>query len=125
MDALGRVLGTIREKARELREQFGDEARARSLEWAAEQVEHALSGEADALLRLDEAAHLSGYSRDHLARLIREGRIPNAGRPRAPRIRRADLPRKAAGVAAVPDVSHFIGASAVQVARSLVQGDRR
>jgi hypothetical protein len=35
---------------------------------------------------LAEASAQSGYSQDHLARLIREGRLPNAGRPHAPRI---------------------------------------
>ncbi|MDE2782551.1 MAG: hypothetical protein OXK77_06320, partial [Gemmatimonadota bacterium] len=42
-----------------------------------------------------EAARESGYSADHLGRLVRDGRIPNAGRPGAPRIARTDLPRKA------------------------------
>ncbi len=40
-------------------------------------------------------AERSGYSRAHLGRLVRAGRIPNAGRPNAPKIRVADLPRKA------------------------------
>ena len=47
------------------------------------------------LLNLREAAHLSGYSADHLGREVRAGRIPNHGRSGAPRIRRGDLPRKA------------------------------
>ena len=32
-----------------------------------------------------------GYTAAHLSELIRQGRIPNAGRIGAPRIRRADL----------------------------------
>ncbi len=48
----------------------------------------------DQLLTLTEAANCSGYSTDHLGRLIRDGTIPNAGRPSAPRIRRRDLPQK-------------------------------
>jgi hypothetical protein len=48
----------------------------------------------DELLTLDEASQISGYSADHLGRLVREGKISNAGRPGAPRIRRAALPRK-------------------------------
>ena len=40
------------------------------------------------------AARESGYSADHLGRLVRDGRIPNAGRPGAPRIARSHLPRK-------------------------------
>jgi len=49
---------------------------------------------AQALLALPEAAARSGYSMEHLGRLVRQGRIPNAGRKGAPRIRAADLPRK-------------------------------
>jgi hypothetical protein len=52
---------------------------------------------ADEVLSLRDAASISGYSTDHLARLIRTGKIPDS-RPR-PRgrlvIRRADLPIKA------------------------------
>lgn len=46
------------------------------------------------LLSLGQAAAESGYSADHLGRLIREGKLVNAGRANAPRIRRRDLPRK-------------------------------
>jgi hypothetical protein len=45
-------------------------------------------------LTLRAASALSGYSTDHLSRLIREGVLPNAGRKGAPRICRADLPIK-------------------------------
>jgi len=53
-----------------------------------------LTLEGDELLTLNEASRISGYSPDHLGRLIRTGTIPNAGRPNSPRMRRADLPRK-------------------------------
>jgi hypothetical protein len=49
------------------------------------------------LLTLAVAAARSGYSVDHLGRLLREGVIPNAGRPHSPRIRVRDLPRKPKG----------------------------
>lgn len=94
VDVLQGTLTEIRVKAHELRDQFGDEARARALEWAAEQVEHALALRADEQLTLAEAALRSGYSPDHLARLIREGKLPNSGRAHAPRIRAADLPSR-------------------------------
>jgi len=45
-------------------------------------------------LTLEEAAEESGYSADHLRRLIRAGTVPNAGRRHAPLILRANLPRK-------------------------------
>jgi hypothetical protein len=45
-------------------------------------------------LTLTEAARESGYSSAHLARLLDEGRIANAGKKHTPRIRRGDLPKK-------------------------------
>ena len=53
-----------------------------------------LDASGEQLLTLVEAAVECGYSPDHLGRLVRDGAIPNAGRPKAPRIRRRDLPRK-------------------------------
>jgi hypothetical protein len=67
----------------------------------------------DPLLTLTEAADRSGYSIDHLGRLIRDGTIPNAGRPGAPRIRRGDLPQKpGTRVAAHSQVAYDAGADA-------------
>ena len=53
-----------------------------------------LDASGEQLLTLVEAAAESGFSADHLGRLVRDGTIPNAGRPKAPRIRRRDLLRK-------------------------------
>lgn len=50
--------------------------------------------EREGVLTLAEAAAESGYSTDHLGRLIRVGKIQNVGGPRRPRIRLADLPKK-------------------------------
>lgn len=57
-------------------------------------VEAVFAAEQDALLTLGEASARSGYSTEHLGRLIREGKVPNAGRSHAPRVRARDLPRK-------------------------------
>ena len=46
------------------------------------------------VLTLEQAAEYSAYSVDHLARSVRSGAIPNAGRKGQPRVRRGDLPRK-------------------------------
>ena len=71
------------------------EAAAVAYERAADALDAALDAQQSAVLTLREAARESGLSADHLGRLVRQGRIPNAGRPHAPRIRRADLPRRA------------------------------
>jgi len=74
---------------------YGPSTRADTLRVCADQLERTLRAADDASLTLTQSASESGYSVDHLARQIREGKIPNAGRPHVPRIRRADLPRKA------------------------------
>ncbi len=79
---------------------------------------HAVTNEhVDWTLSLTEAAARSGYSAPHLGRLLRAGKIPNAGRPGAPRIRVADLPtRPRATLAGQPPKAY----DPVTDARSLV-----
>jgi len=96
--ALDDVLDRIEAEATRQREAFGNELGARGIEWAAEQIRAALTAEGDEELTLAEAARRSGYSEDHLCRLVRTGRIPDL-RPihRGPiRIRARDLPIKPA-----------------------------
>ena len=82
-----------------------------------------IRGQADELLTLAEAARESGYSADHLRLLIRQAKIPNAGRHHAPRVRRRDIPRKPGREAAAGNGRYLPSASAERVARSLVKGD--
>lgn len=74
---------------------LGADAQARILEFCADELTAALMRAGDELLSLSRAAQESGYSADHLSRMVREGRIPNSGRKSKPLIRRRDLPRKA------------------------------
>jgi hypothetical protein len=64
-------------------------------------------------LSLRDAAAESGYSESHLSRLLAEGKLANAGKKGAPRIRRQDLgkkPQRPDGVE--PDlVSRVLGSS--------------
>lgn len=76
-------------------------------------------------LTLRQAAEESGYSRDHIARLIRAGTIPNAGRPRSPRVRRADLPRKPSSLPNSRLRPQLLGADPEQIARSVVTSHTR
>jgi hypothetical protein len=54
------------------------------------------------LLTLTQAAHVCGYSADHLGRLVRTGQLTNHGRRHAPRVRSGDLPRRIQRQPAVP-----------------------
>ena len=70
------------------------------------------------LLSLTEAARESGYSTRHLARAIAAGSIANAGHLNAPKVRRADLPRKAGHLPPRGTSTSIL--SATQIARSVV-----
>ena len=59
-----------------------------------------LEAESNAALTLGEAAARSRYSAGHLGRLVRQGKIPNAGQPRSPRVRVVDLPTRPSAVVA-------------------------
>lgn len=83
----------------EILEQNGAEGQATAIKRCAEQLELALNCQGDVLLTTDEAAALSGYSRDHLRKLIRTGKIPSSGTPRRLLVRQADLPRRPRQVA--------------------------
>jgi hypothetical protein len=99
VDAIREAVTAIRAKAAELRQSFGDDSRARALEWAAERVELALAHAEVQLLSLPEASKRSGYSRDHLARLVRSGKIPDQRPPGSKgrlHIRASDLPTRPA-----------------------------
>ena len=95
-NAVHQALHGIRTKAAEWRA-FADESRARALEWAADTVENALRSADAEVLPLDEAAERSGYSEEHLARLVRTGRIPDMRKPGSRGriyIRISDLPTR-------------------------------
>lgn len=77
----------------------------------------------DQALTLTDASRESGYSVDHLGLLIRQGIIPNAGRPHAPRIRRRDLPRKPSRLPRQDPRVKLVGATPGQIARAVVTSE--
>ena len=89
------ALPAIWRKRAKLLRRYGGETPAAALERCADELEAKLVERDDTTFSLVEAARESGYSADHLGRLVRDGKIPNAGRPGAPRIALKDLPRKA------------------------------
>ena len=116
--AIHQAIADILDKAKEFREAFGAEPQARSLEWAALQVERALRDESEQLLTLAQAAELSGYHPDSLARMVRDGQIPDRRPPNSKgmiRIRRGDLPIK-------PGRSHTPDADVRELASRLARG---
>ena len=90
-----------REQAGALR-RFGADHQAAAVEQCAQELEAALAEANDELLSLTAASRECGYSADHLGRLVRRGQLPNHGREHAPRVRRADLPRKPPVGSSVP-----------------------
>ena len=72
----------------------GREDLALFLESYLAELEAEMRNEENEPLTIAQAAAEGGYSEEHLRRLVREEQIPNAGRPNAPRIRRADVPKK-------------------------------
>jgi hypothetical protein len=76
-------------------------------------------------LSLTAAAERSGYSREHLGRLVRAGRIPNAGRPNAPKIRIVDLPRKPGYLLRGACQDDITATSTRQIVRSIVTLSKR
>lgn len=109
-----------RAKAADLR-RYGASPSADALIQAASELEAVLMERESESLSLADAAAESGYSADHLARLIREGVISNAGRKHAPRIRRRDLPKKSAALRHTP---LFGMIDRAQIARSVVSAHR-
>lgn len=71
------------------------------------ELDHLADATADEPLSLRRAAAESGYSVDHLGRLVREGKLANVGRPHSPRVRRADLPRKPSRQLASPTAGSY------------------
>jgi hypothetical protein len=110
-------------RAKQLREWAAAEEAAKAWEAAARELDAALKEDDRELLNLQEAARRSGYSPDHLGRLIREGKLPNAGRNHAPRIRAADLPRKPGALSASAPAA--AGASRESIARAILSVVKR
>ena len=87
--------GIWRKQVRTLCE-YGGETPAVAIESCAVQLEDALRESDEAILTLTDTTRESGYSADHLGRLVCHGKIPNAGRPGAPRASAGTSPAKPA-----------------------------
>lgn len=83
-----------REEAERLRGRYSDEARARVLEVAADELDDAVRSARENVLTLKEASLWSGYSRSHLRALQRDGTLTQAGRTGKPAFVQNELPVK-------------------------------
>ena len=121
LTALAQLPADFQANAKEVRRLAGDERAAHVWEAASRDVESRLRAASLEALDLATAALESGYTRSHLVRMLREGKIPDSGPDSDPRILRMHLPRKPGlGVDqnAVPPAS-----SRVQAARDVIEGD--
>lgn len=78
----------------ELLRTYGDERGAAVCALHASELRRVAQQYGDELMTLAEASLASGYAERSLRLMIAQGTLANAGRKGAPRIRRADLPRK-------------------------------
>ena len=99
---------------------YGSTGRARMLERLADELEQTTGEDAAAVVGLTAAAKLSGFTRGHIRRMVRDGRLIPAGiEDGKPLIRVADLPRKP--TASTPADDHSLAAARVQVARDVIR----
>lgn len=100
-------------------EAYGQSQAASVLRQCASQLQETTHESAIAPLTLTEASAESGYSPAHLERLVRQGKIANAGRKHAPRIRRSDLPLKP-GALLIPSEAVTLSDARRQAVRAVV-----
>ena len=111
----------------EILRSYGAEHIAAVLEACAAQLDADERARPHAVVTLDRAVELTGFTRGHLRRLCRSGKLPNVGTKAAPAFRLADLPRK---VGAAPEEAcnpeqyrnTNTPKSALQIARSVIYG---
>ena len=120
----GALVQRWRENAKLLR-RYRQVPQAEVLEDRAAELEAALRTQEGELLTLTEGARVSGYTADHLGRLVRSGVLTNHGRPNAPRVRRADLPRKILSLHVRHADPDLLGASRRQVAQAITTSSSR
>lgn len=90
MKPLWGLVAKFEARAADLRD-CGAEGNAAAVEWCAERTEEMLREWEFEELTIEEAAAELGLTYDAVQRQIADGRLPNAGRTRAPRVLRRDL----------------------------------
>jgi hypothetical protein len=106
---------------------YGADHIAAVLEACAAQLDADERARPHSVVTLDRAVQLTGFTRGHLRRLCKSGKLPNVGTEAAPAFRLADLPRKpGAAREAESDLPQYgntnTAKSPLQIARSIVHG---
>lgn len=99
MDPVAELVAGWRDDADAL-ERHGRDGQAARLRAYAEEVEDALRRRRSELVTIEEAARISGYSAEHLRRLVREDKLEAdqpGGKGGRILVARGALPRKASG----------------------------
>jgi len=117
-DPLRGLVAAWRARADDLRPYAAPAAAA--FDRAADELDKQLSALELEPLSLQQAEAESGYSADHLGRMVKRGKIPNAGRHGAPRILRRDLPRKPVALPGADPGLTLVGVGPRQIARAVV-----
>lgn len=108
------------EQEAELLRRRGAPRQAEALESAAEDLRKRIQKWKTEPLSVSDAADESNYSERHLRELLSAEKIPNAGEPGSPLIRRGDLPAKPGGAGPTLEVSE----SGKTVAERALEGRR-
>jgi hypothetical protein len=124
MSTLDALLDQWRQEAETCR-RLGADGTALAVERCAKDLEEWTKARELETLTLADVAAESGLSYSAVQRAVREGRLPNAGTPGHPRVRRVEVPKKAsrrARLAGVPDLVALVSVGRCDPARG---ADRR
>ena len=88
------LVDRLRARAEEFRRLDAHVDGAKLIEEILVDLEPVVNGAGAETHTIAQAAKLSGYSEDHIRRLIRTGKLRNVGKPGAPRVLASELPRK-------------------------------
>jgi hypothetical protein len=118
---LSRLAQEFRDNQREALRLGASEEAANVWQAAAKELEKRTADSLLEPLTLDGAALESGYTRNHLNRMLRDGKVPNSGTDTDPRILRKHLPRKPGF--GIDERPLRPASSRVQAARAVIEGE--
>jgi hypothetical protein len=88
------LVDRLRTRAEEFRRLNAHVDGAKLIEEILSELEPVVNGAGTDTHTIAQAAKRSGYSEDHIRRLITTGKLRNVGKPGAPRVLASELPRK-------------------------------